>query len=239
MNKLVRGYCFAIVVGALFLAGEKSGRGQDAPPSPPYVAPLPARITWVLKFDSASGQTPDPKMLELVEQEGSQTGTICQEINTWSNGQTSETWISNGIYLIENPVQHDVLLLTPSGGKVDDYVLRYEISRLPWLSPDTYVRTEAHAGHSCHWFKKSPHAPPAKATTVDDLDLGFGAPSAEAWIDAATRQVAGLKVGSHSYTIVYGPAPASDLVLPPKFNNVLKPHLEMMDPNARRIPPHF
>ncbi|HEY0255899.1 MAG TPA: hypothetical protein VGC39_00535 [Candidatus Methylacidiphilales bacterium] len=238
MNKLI--WLGSLVLGILGFCLNTSGLADPSgnlPPQPPFLQPPPDRASWVMTV--VPGETnPAPGAAGvLVQQQVTQTGKIKHEINSWSDGQKSEVWIVNGMLLVENPQGHFLNLIDPSRDQAAADYLRYEFSRLSWLSPNTYGHTEMHEGVSCYWFKNG-----LQNNSTNELPAGgagFSSPSAEAWINAETRQVVSVKVGSTLYNFNYGAAPDSDLVLSPKFAALWQGYLAAINPlNVQQPPSH-
>jgi hypothetical protein len=229
--------CIGLIIW-LGLASTGIAESTDtAIPQPPFLRPQ-ERASWMMTVVPGVTQNAAGKTKELVQQEVTLTGKIKHEINTWSDGQKSEIWIVNGILLVEDPRKHFLTLIDPSRDPAAAYYLRYEFTQLSWLSPKTYVRAETHNGVPCYWFKKGSQNNLAADPSIDSETV-FDGPSAEAWINAATRQLVSVKVGTTLYNFTYGAPPDSDLVLPPKFAALWQGYLEAINPlNVQQPPSH-
>ena len=237
MSRLsVEGKVWLAIASLLFLGLSRVGAqdsGETAPPTAPFVKPPPDFASWTMTVSRADGsQLPQPAppatgktaptalaTLELRQQQVAQTGKIRQEIDTWSDATKTEDWLVNGIRLHQHPLSHSILVFDPAhmGDLMVASFARYDFLTIGWLSPDTYLRAENYKKHLCYHFQKS------------------GGPD-QAWIDVATKQTVAYNDGSKLYSYVYGPPPASELVLPPEYAKAWKQYQDTMNPLILHLP---
>ncbi len=200
-------------------------------------------MTIVPKQDGESKAATDKKQ-QLIKLQVTQTGKIKQEINTWSDGQTIETWTINGEKLVENPGSHGVLLVDPAHDRLASYYMRYDLSLLSWVSLNTYVSVETHEGHHCYMYKNGPlksvpngainaSLPNPSATLAE----GFTGPGTQVWVDAETHQLVSVDDGRATYDFTFGPPPTTELILPPKFASLWQGYQDAMNPLKNLLPP--
>ena len=219
-----------VIFFSLSLLGPTVGNAQEPsnPPTPPFMV-VPTDATWTMTVNAPNGAGTSGGV-QLRERQVAQKGPIRQEINLWSDGSKTETWIIDKIRLIGLPSNRGIHVLDPMRDPVGAAdAARDEFLSIQWLGLNAYVGPESYQGHLCYHFRL--HPTPANATGTTGKEAG------ETWIDTVTKLMVAYNDGTNLYTFVFGPPPAS-LVPPTPFTLLLKKYEQDTNPLNIPMPPH-
>jgi hypothetical protein len=212
-------------------------------PSPPFLLP-PGDCTWTMTVQGADGSSLPSTGASVSGAKTSpirqlrlrvviQKGKVRHQVDTYADGSTSDAWFIDGKYLIQEAGAKGFYLVDPSRDRLGAaYVEEQDYTIVPWLSLLTFVQEENYKGRPCFRYQKNP-APSPRIPAGDPVAATLARMENEpgqAWVEISSKHVAAYATSDRLYTFTYGPAPAEELVPPPKALAWLRKYEEDMNP---------
>ncbi len=219
MNRLVRLICAIALGGSFTVHAQGPGNAQEAPPSPPYIAPVPTPVSWNIQISYPEPPPPESRFLKEVRV--TKTRDKKREISTWSDGIESETWYMDGHVIYRQPhfLSDDVAVVEEA-----TYFAQGDFPNLFWVNKDTYKRQEIREGRLCYYYESDPSAVPGRVSASLQGQLQRP-PVFKAWIDVKTKLPVVLDQGKLIEKYSFSAGTSQSISLPPLFARKLEQFL--------------
>ncbi len=209
---------------------------EEERPEPPFVAAVPPYATWTAALQEPRGGDKEEgkRPRHVRELRVLKIDKARQETRTWSDGGVTQTWITDGFRLFQQPglPESDIVILSGAeGAPVADF------PELAWLNADNFVRVETVRQRRYFYFEEQ-----AKEEQLPKNLPEYATPPARvvqrAWIDVKTRfpYVADLGEGVFVYT--FRPSNIRTVSLPDAFAQALSRYkARLAGPERHRMKP--
>lgn len=208
------------LASVLVLAPAWAEPSDAVPPlTPPFVQFPSPNESFTITFElppgqslPRSGEAPGSRAKREVKIEAAQFGQVRRDTIYWSDNSQTQTWFVGRYGLVQNPNGDWINLLDPvRDPEAAGSMRRRDASDyFAWLMMDNYRGVVSYRGAICYQFSLNVEA-----------NGGGGEPSSPqaqiAWIDVRTKLPVALQTGGQVLIYKFGEAPASPLILPPKF----------------------
>jgi hypothetical protein len=222
---ILSGVCIFALVGIPFIGNADPGIG--APPTPPFVAPVPENAQWIITVSSATGAGA-PAGAKLQEIRVVKTGITKHDTFVYSDGSTDETWyIGNKALMSDTFVKTNIYLTEFSSHDftgAGDPVRSLGFTGMDWLQSKFFDKIVAYQNVACYHYRL-----PSRSASV------------EAWVNVKSKQPVAYQINSMLYVYSFSPPPTTPLVLPPAYQAVWDKSLEIkkrQDQYARDLGKH-
>lgn len=224
-QKLVGRYCAAIPL-VLYLIGHNLLAAEPVqPPKPPFIKPLPERISWVMKpRETPADQPSDSPLLRectITKYDGTR-----RQVQVWSNGRTTERWRYQGMEIFEQPDLTDICILRGADAKNAGS----DFSGMSWLSEKTYQGIQDWDERPCYFFRRETQPPAGAVQALSRPEVD------EVWIDVQTGRPAAWKDGAQTWVYTFSSVTPGPLVLPDSFRQALLAYQKALaEPEKHRM----
>lgn len=206
-----------------------AARGEPAPVKFPT-----GDAAWTVEVSYPSAKPPENTAPQIKKVEIVRKAGIRRNHLTWSNGDTSETWVldSLGVQVLEDPKNHGTYVISKHDATETFLVsINFDGTLFEWITHETSKGGEDYGGKKCVRYEAmiAPKQLPSQGGSKNTLPPVLH----KAWIDEETSLPVALDDGASLNKFTFLPVPTEPLAMPEKLSAQLKQYEAAVTPLRR------